>query len=167
MSNDGSTTDPAAAGAGDANADVEAGPTGGRLGPDEAVAAEIVALHVEFDRWFDGESPSLERVERTLAADFLFVAPSGAVLVRDAVLAGLADARRTGSRHIRIEHPTVRWRRGEVITATYEEWQSLPGDGGETARLSTVVMEADLDAPAGLRWLAVHETWLHPPPTAR
>ena len=45
----------------------------------------------------------------------------------------------------------------ELALATYEEWQEI--DGKINARLSTVLLRAKADAPNGVEWLHVHETW--------
>lgn len=128
----------------------------------DLVADEVEALHAEFERWFHGTADSLDRVERALAHDFLFVAPSGAVVPRAELLAGLLDARGARPLSIRIENVEVKWQRGDVVAATYEEWQSQAGH--TIGRQSSVVMERDDAAPGKFRWLSVHETWLVPPP---
>lgn len=46
----------------------------------------------------------------------------------------------------------------ELVAGTYEEWQS--GEEKEDGRLSTVLFRKTPEAPNGLRWLHVHETWL-------
>jgi hypothetical protein len=47
---------------------------------------------------------------------------------------------------------------GDILLVTYEEWQQS-GDQ-TTARLSTALFRDKPDAPNGLEWLHVHETWL-------
>jgi hypothetical protein len=42
--------------------------------------------------------------------------------------------------------------------ATYRELQTR--DGVATVRLSTALLVANDDAPAGLSWVHVHETWI-------
>jgi hypothetical protein len=50
---------------------------------------------------------------------------------------------------------------GDRCLCTYEEWQTdRHGDGVETGRLSTVLFREAPDAPGGVAWLHVHETWL-------
>ena len=48
---------------------------------------------------------------------------------------------------------------GDLVIATYEEWQRW--SGGSNARTSTVVFTIDSGARHGLRWKHVHETWLN------
>lgn len=122
------------------------------------VTQEIVDLHVEFERWLGGTSTSLDRVEASLAPDFLFVGTDGAVVSRDVVL----DRLRAGAGHVPveiwIERVNVRWERGDLLCATYEEWQRH--DDVTTSRMSSVVFERD--QRRRLIWLSVHETWLNP-----
>ena len=128
----------------------------------EAVAQEIIALHHEFERWFHGQSDSLSRVEQSLADDFLFVAPNGAVVDRADLIAGLRNGHGQHGFGIRVENVTLRWRRGDVVAASYEEWHTHADY--TTTRQSTAVMEHASEAPGGFTWLAVHETWVTPPP---
>jgi len=128
---------------------------------DDLVADEIKVLHLEFERWFHGQSGSLKRVEQALADDFLFVAPNGSVVPRADLLAGLRDGHGAHSFSIEIENVGVRWQRGDLVAATYEEWHIH--DDQTTTRRSSVVMERDDGAPGGWRWVSVHETWITPP----
>lgn len=124
----------------------------------EMVAAEIAALHVEFQQWMCGEPGSLDRVDQVLADDFHFVGPQGIAIARADLLAGLYAARSGRPITIRTENATVNWQRGPIVSASYEEWQQTVEQ--TTARLSTVVFEIAETLPGGLRWLSVHETFL-------
>lgn len=130
-----------------------------------AVAAEIAALHVEFEGWMRGTLESLERVAASFAPDFTFVSPQGDTVDGADILAGLEDAH--GARQLRIEikNTVVRHVRGDTIVATYEEWHTH--EEYETARQSTAVLSRDESAPGGFRWHHVHETWKLPPPHRR
>ncbi len=131
------------------------------------VEAEVHTLHVVFQQWFRGELDSLTRVEDALADDFLFISTSGAVVPRAALMAGIEAA--AGSRSapaefsIEVADVSVAWRHSDVVAATYKEIQHV--DGHTTSRQSSVTFAVDSSAPAGLRWLSVHETWLEPPPS--
>lgn len=132
------------------------------------VTDEIVDLHVAFEEWFDGRSETLGRVEAALGEEFTFVGTTGMAIDRDGVLGFLRAGKATNPVTIRIENVTVRWRRGSLVAATYEEWQTAaptqppeetPPGGETTGRISTAVFEYDESLPGSLRWLSVHETW--------
>lgn len=131
----------------------------------DRVEREVVDLHVEFERWFDGTSPSLDRVDASLAPEFLFVGTSGSIVPRSDVLGFLRSARKQQPVAIRIENVQLAWQRGDLVCATYEEWQTR--DSLSTARRSSCVLEVDDAAPGGLRWLSVHETWIDAPPISQ
>jgi len=46
-----------------------------------------------------------------------------------------------------------------IATVRYVEIHDW-SDGSHTERISTALLEADPDAPDGVLWLHVHETWL-------
>lgn len=127
-----------------------------------SVRREIEELHECFEGWFNGTLESLDRVERTLDEDFLFVSPGAAIVPRAQLMSGLAAGRAGQSMRIRVEQVQVRWTRGDLVAATYEEWHVH--DSYTTKRQSSIVMQVDASAPGGYRWLSVHETWLQPPP---
>lgn len=130
------------------------------------VAAEIQALHTEFEQWFYGRSESLARVEDALAHDFMFVATTGSVIPRatlmDGIRAGRGSHSGPDSFSIDVADVKIGWRRGDLISATYQEIQHFPAF--TTSRRSTAVFAVDPTASGGLRWLSVHETWIEPPP---
>ncbi len=133
----------------------------------QRVTREIKGLHEFFVDWFTGRTPNTasefaERFEARFCPDFLIIQPAGEV----GTLAGLTGAIRQNygcspGFAIAIRRVNVRWRHGDVVLATYEEWQrnarkSNPPDNGRTA---TVVF---VDRGDCLQWLHVHETWLPP-----
>lgn len=127
---------------------------------------EIEELHGFFQAWLGGVPHEgevrFERLERALAPGFTFVTPGGRALERSAVVEGVRSGRssRPGLR-IEVGDPRLLHDAGDLLVATYEEWQHE----GErtTGRRSTVVFRRDEDGPNGLRWLHVHETWIEPP----
>ncbi len=127
-----------------------------------AVAAEIAALHVEFERWLRGESDDLGRIEASIGAGFTFISPRGDLVSRSQKLSNIREGHGARSIRIRIENPGVAWNEGDAVVATYEEWH----DHAEytTARISTVLLTRDDAAPGGFLWRHVHETWKIPPP---
>jgi len=131
-----------------------------------ACEREIEALHRFFVDWFRGALPDTDeawsRFADAVAPGFTLVAPSGEAFDRDALLEGLRG--RHGAegpasdfaiwiRNFRDRHVTA-----GLATVTYEEWQRRAGE--ERGRLSTAVFLADAQAPNGVRWVHVHETWL-------
>ncbi len=123
-----------------------------------AAATEIEELHVEFERWFSGESDSLDRVERVLADHFTMVPPSGETVHRADLIAGLKMAKGAVQLDIEIRNPTIRWEGADGLLVSYEEWQTTTEKSN--GRQSTVLFVPDADAPNGLKWVHVHETWI-------
>lgn len=124
---------------------------------------EILDLHRFFRDWLRADLPqtsdAFDRLARVLADGFTIVMPSGAAVDREALLRSLWAAH--GSRpelQISIRRPALHYRDESALVATYEEWQR--GIDGETGRISTVVFGSRGNAPNGLEWLHVHETWL-------
>lgn len=132
------------------------------MSAEQRAEREVIELHEFFEQWYRAElePDAFERFEQALAEGFVIVNPSSSVLERDAILEAVRAARGSdASARIRIENFVARRREGDVLIATYEEWQKL-ADEPERARLSTVVMRADESAPNGWVWLHVHETWM-------
>lgn len=138
---------------------------------DAACAREVHALHDAFEDWFAGRTPpdGFTRIERALADDFRMVPPSGALLDRDALLAALRAAHGThaaGSLRLRVSDVVVEALGPDLRRARYVEHH----EGARPCRRrSTALLRRDADAPGGVRWLDVHETWLegHAPPRDR
>lgn len=127
---------------------------------------EIVELHDFFAQWFGGRLPATDaafaRFADTMTPEFTIIAPTGTLLGRAELLPRLRAAHGSSPGcQIWIERPALRATHGDVIVATYEEWQRHAGRAA-TARLSTVVFRAQPATPNGLVWLHVHETWLTP-----
>ncbi len=130
---------------------------------DELLIKEIEELHEFFVRWFCGDIPesdeSFARLDSALGEGFVMVTPEAAVVDRAPLVASLRDSYGNRGRFsIEIREPTIRIRAGSLFVATYHEWQN--DEGEETLRLSTVVFGANPEAPNGLEWLHVHETWM-------
>lgn len=130
---------------------------------------EIDELHVFFEQWLTGVLPdsddAFSRVEAALADRFTMVLPSGKVLERGPLLAGLRGGHGTREAFtIRIRDPRLRHHSESLTVATYEEWQRT--DTSDRGRISTVVFARRTDAPNGLEWVHVHETWIEGAPEA-
>ncbi len=130
----------------------------------DQVAAEIVALHREFELWFRGESDDPSRMEASIPADLMFISPGSELVPADKLVAGLLASRGSRQIRIRIENPVTRWSDGSAVLATYEEWHDHADY--TTGRQTTVLFTLEAAAPGGLRWRHVHETWIQPPPTS-
>jgi hypothetical protein len=125
--------------------------------------AEIVELHEFFQGWLGGTLPATDaafaRLIDTTDAALLLITPAGEVIPRQVLLTQLRAAH--GSRpgwRMWIEHAQLRCQSGDLLVATYEEWQQTGGT--TTARISTVVFRNRPGTLNGLVWLHVHETWL-------
>ncbi len=129
-----------------------------------AAIAEIEELHVAFERWFSGETDSLERVEEVLSDDFTMVPPGGQTVERADLIAGLKKAHGVAPLSIEIRKPVVRWEGADALLVSYEEWQKTPGESN--GRQSIVLFERNPSAPNGLTWVHVQETWKPTPARA-
>ncbi len=133
----------------------------------KGAAAEIRDLHVFLVGWLAGDLPrdgdTFARFAGVMAPGFVIVSPNGAVTRRGDLLAELEAAH--GNRGdaeppftIRIEKTTPVHVRGDTALVAYQEWQDLPG--GTTARQSSALFGRAPDAPHGVHWLHLHETWI-------
>ena len=121
-----------------------------------AFEREVRELHAFFERWYTGtaEPSEISRLD-VLDPSFVMIAPDGRSLTADAVVSSITAA--FGRRSMAIEIRNVSVNR-DAGFGTYEEWQTV--EGAVTGRISTAVMAAAPDAPNGLRWIHLHETWL-------
>ena len=131
---------------------------------EERAAAEAADLHRFLQAWMRGEiAPTAEnfaRFEAAMAPDMTMVSPAGLLSGRAAVVEmvrGLHGARSPGFR-IEVRAAAARPAGAGAALATYEEWQEEAG--ARTGRVASALMRARADAPAGVEWALVHETWL-------
>jgi hypothetical protein len=126
---------------------------------------EVLDLHQFFADWFNAEVEIEERIfarlTSSLAKDFEIIGPDGRLTRREDLVPILY--RGHGSRQdwdfsIEIRHPTARKISRELCIVTYEEWQS--SNQGDRAWRSTALLRRQDDAPGGVVWLHVHETYL-------
>ena len=127
---------------------------------------EVIDLHRFFEDWFGGYCENNEAVfaERLLNEDFVIVMPAGIMLNGADLWPEFRKLYGTNPDfHISIrdvkQKPSIS---DSVYTVTYQEWQrnarqSKPENNG---RLSSAVFVADEQAPNGIKWFHVHETWL-------
>ena len=126
-------------------------------------AAEIRDLHQFFQDWFSGAIAQTEanfaRVTTALNENFTLIGPDGTLAEYATVIGWLRGG--YGSRpnfRLWTDKIVVRHQQDDLALATYEEWQTI--DGQENVRLSTTLLRANTNAPGGVEWLHVHETWL-------
>ena len=128
----------------------------------ETVTKEIVELHDFFTEWFNGtanrdqlEPLFLSRMHK----DLMFISPEGQVMTVDMLKSGFDQGYGSNPEfRIAIRDVDVRCERGDLVLATYTEWQrgAARSASSNNARVTTVLME--LGEP--LTWLHVQETWL-------
>jgi hypothetical protein len=126
------------------------------------IVREIEALHDAFAAWMGpgGDSAVFARFEAALAPEFTMVGPGGQRLDRTGVLDMLRSrAAAFGPAFaIRIEGAVLLAAGAGFVAAGYDEIQS--NRPGPLRRRATALFRPDPAGPNGLRWLAVHETWL-------
>ena len=128
----------------------------------ETVTKEIVDLHDFFTEWFNGtaDRDQLEpRFASRLHKDVQFIPPEGQVIGGAFLREGISRGYGTNAdfrSHIR--DVNIRYERGDLVLATYTEWQTGSKVSAEAnnARITTVLME--MTDP--LTWLHIQETWL-------
>jgi hypothetical protein len=124
---------------------------------------EVHDLHQFFQDWFNGAIAQSEenfaRVTRALNERFALVSPRGALAEYATVIEWLHSGygTRPGFR-LWAEKITLRHQEGDLALVTYEEWQEM--DAVVTTRLSSALFRRRDEAPNGVEWLHVHETWL-------
>lgn len=132
---------------------------------------EIEELHHFFQQWFNGTVENTDEVYArftgVLAEGFVIVSPDGQLRERTAVIDGLRGSYAPAdSEPVRVWVENVELRRqlpsqdGELVVVTYQEW--LQRGEARRGRLSTALLRESAEAPNGLMWLHVHETWLPP-----
>jgi hypothetical protein len=124
---------------------------------------EIIQLHQFFQDWYNNQltptDKNFARCENVLAPDFSIIFPDGNMVLCQPLLGKLREAHNSHTRmRIWIENIQVLHQIGDLILATYEEWQEI--EGTVTARLSSVLFKEAQSTPNGLLWLHVHETWI-------
>ena len=120
---------------------------------------EIVELHEVFEAYFLGEHADVTRIEAALDADFTFVGPDANSTDRAGTLAAIvAGHNHTDSLEIRTLDHTLVLESGDVVCAEYVEEHHLADRINR--RLTTAIFSTSPDAPNGLVWRRVHETWI-------
>jgi hypothetical protein len=126
----------------------------------ERARREIVELHDAFAAWMGAGADVFQRFEAALAQDFSMVGPGAKRLDRAGVLAmlgGLRGAFGAGF-GIRIDAFQPLSAGPGFVAVGYDEIQI--GRPGPSQRRASALLCPDPVGPNGLRWLAVHETWI-------
>jgi hypothetical protein len=127
---------------------------------------EARELHAFFVAWFRADtagSVDFARCEAALAPDFRMIAPDGSASGRAAVIARLRALRATapGDFAIAILEPRAVWAADDAVLLEFVEQQYR--GGRETRRRSTGLFTSAPDAPNGVVWRHLQETWIDRP----
>lgn len=124
---------------------------------------EVVELHRFFQEWYRGEidleDEGLSRLSDVLSESFHRISPDGRLVSRSEILASVRAAHGSKPPGFEIRTGEVQFRIGgrRVGVVTYEEWHEEGLD--RRGRVSTAVFQDRPDAPNGVEWVHVHETW--------
>ncbi len=124
----------------------------------QAAIREVEDLHRHFVELFAGRSRDISRCAAAFAAEFEMVTPAGKALDRLQTLALLSAAKAAPDFAITIQSPRVVWQGADKALLQYVEQQYR--DGRVTRRLSSALLIADREAPNGVVWRYLHETWM-------
>lgn len=129
------------------------------------IEREIIELHQFFEDWMTGKleqnQTNFTRVLDTMGENFYLVSPEGAIIDRATILDSVYNGYLSRPNfRMWIENTQIKHVLGDVVIATYEEWQEWKETGKVTSRVSTVIFTVDNTRSNGVVWQAVHETWL-------
>ena len=124
--------------------------------------AEVVNRHHFFVEWFTGRASEAELAAslRAFAPDMVMIEPDANTIGRDEVVAMVTGARgkRPENFEIRVALISARSIDSQTVAVVYDEHQVI--DGVKSARRSSAVFSADKDAPEGVVWRHLQETWI-------
>lgn len=128
----------------------------------ERAQAEVINRHHFFVEWFTGRAgeKDMQVSARAFAPDMLMIEPDGKMIRADEIVGMITAARgkRPADFEIRVELVAARQIGNDTALVTYDEHQVI--DGQKTARRSSAVFSADPDAPEGVVWRQLQETWI-------
>lgn len=135
--------------------------------PLAACRREIEGLHAFFVAWYTGQCDDFSRMERAIGDGFELVTPDGEHLDRAETLAMVREGKERqppGTFEIDIRNVDVveQLSHPDVAVVRYEEWQTdeTAQERQQTGRISTATFRVDSEAPEGVAWTSVHETWI-------
>lgn len=123
-----------------------------------AAAREIEELHAEFVELFCGRSRDLKRCERAFSKHFEMVTPDGKNHDCKSVLIAIGKA--TAPPDFRIEISDIRPLKEDKKSVLIHYVERQYRDGKTSRRRSTALFEAEVNAPCGVVWRHLHETWM-------
>jgi uncharacterized protein (TIGR02246 family) len=124
--------------------------------------AEVVNRHHFFVEWFTGRASEAELSSslRAFAPDMVMIEPDSNTIGTDEIVAMVTNARgkRPADFEIRVELIAARQIGDDIALVIYDEHQVI--DGEKSARRSSAVFSVDPDAPEGVVWRQLQETWI-------
>src|SRR5262245_47110249 len=123
-----------------------------------AAAREVVELHALFVEIFTGRSRDFGRCEAAFSPKLEMVTPEGRLVDRAQIMAALKNATAPADFRISIHHIAPVREDAESILLRYIEEQYR--DGETTRRLSIALFETASEAPCGVAWHYLQETWI-------
>lgn len=124
--------------------------------------AEVIKRHEFFVEWFTGRADEAELANsiRSFAPDMVMIEPDSNTIGTEEIVAMITSARgkRPADFEIRVELIAARQVSDDVALVVYDEHQVI--DGQKSARRSSAVFSADADAPEGVIWRQLQETWI-------
>jgi hypothetical protein len=123
-----------------------------------SAAREVVELHALFVELFTGRSRDFSRCGAVFASQFEMVTPEGRRVTRAQILEGLKTAQAKADFRITIQDIRPIREDGESVLLQYIEEQYR--DGETTRRLSIALFETASQAPCGVIWRYLQETWI-------
>ena len=124
--------------------------------------AEVIKRHEFFVECFTGRADEAERANsiRSFAPDMVMIEPDSNTIGTEEIVAMITSARgkRPADFEIRVELIAARQVSDDVALVVYDEHQVI--DGQKSARRSSAVFSADADAPEGVIWRQLQETWI-------
>lgn len=123
-----------------------------------AAAQEVVELHAYIVERFTGRSRDFSRCETAFSSKFEMVTPEGRLVTRAQILERFERATARADFRITISDiVAIREDAGSVLLRYIEEQYR---DGETTRRLSIALFETRSDAPFGVAWRYLQETWI-------
>jgi len=124
--------------------------------------AEVVNRHHFFVEWFTGRASEaeLEASLRAFAHDMMMIEPDANTVGTNDIVAMVTNAcgKRPADFEIRVELISARLIGSDIVAVVYDEHQVI--DGERSARRSSAVFSADPEAPEGVVWRHLQETWI-------
>lgn len=124
--------------------------------------SEVIKRHEFFVEWFTGRASEADLTFslRAFAPDMVMIEPDANTTGTKEIAAMITGARgkRPADFEIRVELIAARQLGESIALVVYDEHQVI--DGQKSARRSSAVLSADPDAPEGVVWRQLQETWI-------